>query len=293
MQKILMGVLASVAFLWSHAAQAVPNAPFFATAEMMATVRSVSVSGNLLDANGNFVRQLTASDLPILPLATGDRITVRWELHSDDLQYCGPGDRHFVFGGLAFPAEGSNVGRCFGNDTGFPRLERANGMDGFISDGFESLTGIGPRFDMVAGEVVPTFNPVDGLVTNCCVYLYDAENDRIIGLETNGGNPDDSLPGWPFHYFGGVSFEEETGGGWMNLLPSQVFGYHDLEDPETGMLVPLGWIESARIVVNFDVEWRSTFERLDVPEPGTLALAGVGLLAGAGMASRRRMRRAA
>lgn len=288
MHKLWTGVLALSASLLSQAAAALPNAPFFATAEMVATVRAVSANGKLLDAEGNYVRDFGIGDLPILPWNVGDRLTVRWEQHSDNLRDCLPTSKTFAFGGISFPTEGAVVGHCYSDSaSSFAQVDRAGGGTSFVWDGWESALGRGPIFDMEAGKVIPGFEPIDGLVVDCCVYLYDPERDSIIGIPENGSESS-GQPSWPVQFLWPTVFEEDTGGGGMNVYSSQMFGISEYEDPETGEIIQLGYLEDAWFGVTFDVEWRSTFKRLGVPEPGALALIGVGLAGVAGMARRRR-----
>lgn len=296
MHKWLGGVVASVACLWSGIALAGPIEPFFASVEMVATVRSVSASGRLLDADRNYVRDLTASDLPVLPWNVGDRLTVRWEQHSNNLnrEYCPEGSTHLVFGGITFDAVGSSLGApCPGSAASFAQVERAGGGTSPVWDGWESAMSRGPMLNLETGELQPydsdglLFEPIDGLVVDCCVYLYDPENDEIIGIESNGSESA-GLPSWPVQFLWITQFYETEGGGGMNLYPSQMFGISDWEDPETGQWRPLGWLEDAGFGVSFDVEWRTRVDRFTaVPEPAALPLIGVGLLA-AGLARRRR-----
>ncbi|MCH8685807.1 PEP-CTERM sorting domain-containing protein [Pedomonas mirosovicensis] len=299
MHKALRGVVASVAFLWSGVALAGAIEPYFATVEMIATVRSVSASGRLLDANQNYVRDLTTADLPILPWNVGDRLTVRWQQHSNDLnrEFCPQGTPQLVFGGITFDAVGSSLGSpCPGSAASFAQVDRAGGGTSPIWDGWESGMSRGPILDLLTGELIgedSLFEPIDGLVVDCCVYLYDAEADEIIGIQSNGSGGAvgieeySSLPSWPVQFLWPASFGRETGGGGMNILTSQELGYLEWEDPETGEPVSLGWLEDAHFGVSFDVEWRTSVEHLAVPEPGALALLGAGLLGVARLTRRR------
>lgn len=110
--------------------------------------------------------------------------------------------------------------------------------------------------------------------------------NEIIGIEENG-TESPTIPSWPVHSTVAV-FDGDSGSGRMDLLPSQIFGYwgHIGETPNESY--SYGWIdEGASIGVTFDVEWRSSFQRLAVPEPGALILISSGLLVSLGLARRR------
>lgn len=153
MRQFLAGALLCAGSLWNSAAFALPNEPFLATAEMVATVRSVSASGRLLDANRDYVRDLTVNDLPILPWNIGDRLTVRWEQHSSGLQGCT--GTFFQFGGISFP--GLDEDPCAGDDAVFEQVDRADGSTSFVWDGWESAWGRGPLFNAETAELQEYF----------------------------------------------------------------------------------------------------------------------------------------
>ncbi|HEY4545632.1 MAG TPA: PEP-CTERM sorting domain-containing protein [Pedomonas sp.] len=290
MRKMLMAVLACVTGSLSGGAAALPTAPFFATAEMVATVRSVSVGGSLMDRDGNYVRDLTLADTRMLPWNVGDRLTVRWEQHSDSLVDCTPDSTSFTFGGLTQPTAGGFSGPCYSpTAASFVELERARGGTSPVWDSWETMTGRGPVFNLETGEVVPYLDVVDGLVTDCCVYLYDPDADEVITVESNGAqNPE--VPSWPVQFLWFTIFDGADGGGGMTLYSSQELGIFEWEDPDTGGTIFLGSLEEGYFGVSFDVEWRSTFqtEQTEVPEPASLALIGAGLLAASGLRRKRR-----
>lgn len=290
MRKMLLSVVACLMFLGSGVAHAIPNAPFFAAVEMVATVSEVSVGGSLLDADGNHVRELTLGDTSVLPWNVGDRLTVRWETYSSELVDCSPNDTHFSFGGITYATSGTYVGFCYSPDpASFVRLERARGGTSPVWDGWETHAGRGPWFNMETGEVVPYLDVLDGLVTDCCVYLYDPDADEVITLETNGASsPED--PSWPLHSLWYVVFDGSTGQGGMELYPSEMLGISEWVRPGTGEVISLGSIEQGGFGVLFDVEWRSTFQTeqaAEVPEPASLALVGAGLLVASTLSRRR------
>ncbi len=292
MRKLLVGVMMCVGLtaggaLSGGAALALPTTPFFAAAEMVATVRSVTAGGQLYDAQANYVRDLTVADLPILPWNVGDTLTVRWETHSSELVGCGPGHTVFIFGGITQPVEGSLGGGCHASGpASFAELTRAGGGTSYVVDAWETMNGRGPLFDMAAGAIFPAdYEPIDGLVTDCCVYVYDPDNDTVIGIDSNGSG--DDVISWPVHFLM-ATFGETEGGGYMPLLTSQLFA-----NPDWGYEIdgrPAGWLDLGNIGVSFDVEWRSTFrlEQTQVPEPAGLALMGAGLLAVPALRRRRR-----
>lgn len=288
MFKFLVGSFAYALAMGGGAVLALPATPFFATAEMVATVSSVSVDGDLLDLNGNYVRDLTLADTPLLPWNVGDRLTVRWEQDSRNLVDCTPSDIGFSFGGISVPTAGNYSGSCFSPDAAsFVRLDRALGGISPVWDGWEGMIGVGPFFNVEAGELERYFAPIDGLVTDCCVYLYDPAADEVITLEAHGGaNPEQ--PSWPVQSLWYSIFDGPSGEGGMVLYSSEMFGLSEWEDPETGEVIPLGFLETGSFGVHFDVEWRSTLQSIaQVPEPTSATLIGLGLLCAAGFRRQR------
>lgn len=277
MGRPLFILLACATCLWNLPSFALPSEPFFATVEMTATVTRVSGSASLFDTNGSFIRNVGLNDLPILPWNQEDQLVVHWEQHSSDLLECEADSRFFTFGGITHGAHSGLAGPCRSSEgASLAHIVRASGGISPVWDGWESGAGRGPVFDMLTGEFSTFFEPIDGLATDCCVYLYDPANDEIIGLESNGSeNPD--FPHPPVQFLWYALFEEDQGRAGMEIYPSQVFGITEWVDPETGETIPLGKLEGS-LSVDFAVEWRSTFERLEVAEPGALGMTLVGLI---------------
>lgn len=281
MNKFLGSTILCAVGLWSQLAAALPYEPFFATVEMVATVSRVTAGGPLYDNEFNYVRDFTTADLDRLPWNVGDRLTVRWQQHSADLKDCAPGDTRFFLGGISGAPNPVLGGSCFGQAASFAQVRRADGSMTSVRDGWESGFSFGPVFDTLTGEVIPRFEPTDGLlIEDCCWYVYDVTTDRIFSFDGYAPDPGD---------LGSVNFlaarfGEVDGSGGMRLISFPAV------DEAEGLLAGFFDSEESLIDVSFDVEWRSTFQRLQVPEPCALSLLGVGFVAAAGLARRRGVR---
>lgn len=271
MSKALPGIVACVAIMLSGVAAASPVSPFKVTVEMVATVKNAGISGTLADQHGAYIRDVSESDVR-LPWNKGDVLTVRWEQNSADMVGCLPDSEYLILGGATRDANPDEYGTCSGQKAVLAQLKRADGTMPPILDGWHA-PAIGPAVNMLTGEVARHWAPQPGIMTeDCCWYAYDAVQDKVLTFDM----PNVPAQETTYHYLQTV-FNETTGGGTMFIYNPFV---PEKEDE-------WGRIEAIHNV-SFDVVWKVAFERLDVPEPGSIALAGVGMLAAAGMGRRSR-----